>query len=188
MKHPRKGGSARGACRGILVERGQDRLDEPFGKLGAPLARVGRRLGQMREPDLGDPAAGEGRLAGETLVEDAAERVDVARTRCLLPLDQLGREVVRSAEELALGGEPRRIRAARQAEVGQRGDAVAVEEHVRRLDVAVQHVTPVERVEPAPKLRRELDRLLGREWAERPQPERQRAAGVERHGEIGAAA
>src|SRR2546430_17522122 len=104
MEHPRKGGSARGSRGWILVERGEQRLHDPFGKLGAPLARVGRRLGQVGEADLRNPSSRKRRLAREALVEDAAKRVDVALARRLLALDQLRGEVVRRAEELAVGG------------------------------------------------------------------------------------
>ena len=187
MEHPRKGGSAGGARGGILLECGEKRLHDPFGKLGAPLARVGRRLGQVREPDLGDPAAGEGRLSRDALVKDAPERIHVAGARRLLTLDQLGREVVRRAEQLALGGQPRRVCAPRQSEVGERGDAVDVEEDVGWLDVAVQNVARVQCIEPAAELRGELDRLLGSKRPKRAQPESERAARVERHHEIGAA-
>jgi hypothetical protein len=188
VKHPCKGSSARGARGRILFEGGQERFDQAFGKLGAPLARVGRRLGQVREADLGDSASGERRLARDALVEHAAERVDVARARRFLSLDQLGREVVRGAEQLALGGEPGRVGAPRQAEVGERCDALAVEEDVRRLDVPVQDVARVQGVESAAELRGELDCLLGSERPERAQSERQGAPLVERHREIGAAA
>src|SRR5206468_10440128 len=63
---------------GILLERGEQRLGELGGDLRPQLARVRRRLGEVRVPDLRQAAAGEGRLAGEALEEDAAERVDVA--------------------------------------------------------------------------------------------------------------
>ena len=47
------------------------------GKVVAELARVGRRLGDVREPDLDAFLVGERRLAGHALVDRAAERVDV---------------------------------------------------------------------------------------------------------------
>ena len=187
MEHPRKGGSARGARGGILLERGEQRLHDSVGKLGAPLARVGRRLGQVGEGDLGNPSSRERRFAREALVEDAAKRVDVALARRLLALDQLRGEVVRRAEQLSVGGEAGRVGAAREAEIGERGGALAVEEHVRRLHVAVQHAAGVQRVEAAAELSRELGGLFDAERPERLQPQCQRAARVERHREIGAA-
>jgi hypothetical protein len=187
MEHPRKGGSARRARGGILFQRSEERLHDPVGKLGAPLARVGRRLGQVGEADLGDTAARKGRVARERLVEDAAERIHVARAGRLLPLDQFGREVVRRPEELAVGGEASRIRASGKPEVGERCGALTVEEHVRGLDVAVQDAPGVEGVEPTPELGSEVGGLVDPEWPQRPQPQRQRAAGVKRHHQEGAA-
>ena len=187
MEHPRKGSSARGARRGIFLERGEQRLHDSLGKLGAPSARVGRRLGQVREPDLGYASPREGRLAGEALVEDAAEGIDVALPRRLLSFDQLRCEVVRRAEQLAVRGQARRVGAAREAEVGERCGALAVEQHVRRLDVAVQDAPDVERVEPAPELGRELGCLVDPERPQRLQPQGQRAARVERHRQVGPA-
>src|SRR5204862_450287 len=83
------------------------------------------RLGEMGEPDLRRAAARERRRSGEALEEHAPERVDVALPRRLPALDQLWREVVRRAEELALGGQPRRVRAARQPEVRQSRSSLA---------------------------------------------------------------
>ena len=114
----------------------------------------------MRVPDLRQAAAGEGRLAGEALEEDAAERVDVARLSRFEALDQLGREVVRGAEDLTLAGEAGRVGGAREAEVGQGGGTVVVEEHVRGLHVAMEHAPVVQLVEPPAELRRELDRFV----------------------------
>ena len=55
MEHPRKGSSARGARRGIFLERGEQRLHDSLGKLGAPSARVvtkgpGCRIGSAKGP------------------------------------------------------------------------------------------------------------------------------------------
>jgi hypothetical protein len=157
-------------------------VSEPFGQLGAARPWVRRGLGQVREPDLGRAASRERRLSCEALVQHAAERVDVALPGRLPALDQLGREVVRRAEQLALGGEPRRVRPAREPEVGQSCGALAVEQHVRRLDVPVQHPARVKSIEPAAELRREIDGLLHRQRPEQAQPQRERAARVVRHG------
>jgi uncharacterized protein (DUF924 family) len=186
MEHPRQGGSTRGARGGILLERGEQRLHDPIGKLGAPLARVGRRLGQVREADLRDAATRERRFAYDAFVEDTAERVDVALARRLLALDQLGREVVRGTEQLAVGGQARRVGAAREPEVREGRDALPIEKDIRRLHVPVQDSARVQRVEPARELGGELGSLIEPERAERAQPVRQRTAGVERHRQIGA--
>ena len=158
-------------------------MSQALGKFRAPRPRIRRRLGQMREPDLRRASPRERRLAGEALVQHAAERVDVALARCVPPLDQLGGEVVRRPEQLAFGGEPCRVRPPCEPKVGQRRGALVVEEHVRRLDVPVQDPARVKRIQPAPELRREVDRLVHRERPEQTQPQRERAAGVVRHRE-----
>ena len=150
-------------------------------KLRAPRPRVRRRFGQMREADLGSPAAGERRLADQALEEHAAERVDVALARSLSALDQLGREVVRRPEQLALRGEPRRVRPPREPEVRERRGALAVEEHVRGLHVPVQDTARMKRIEAAPELRREIDGLVHGDRAKQAQPQRERASRVVRH-------
>ena len=156
-------------------------MNQALGKFRAPRPRIRRRLGQVREPDLRRAAAGEGRLAGETLVQHAAERVDVAPPTRLPTLDQLRREVVRRPEQLTLGGQPRRVRAAREPEVGQSRSPLAVEEHVRRLDVPVQHPARVKSIQPAAELRGEVDGLIYTERPEQAQPQRERAARVVGH-------
>jgi hypothetical protein len=155
-----------------------------LGQLGPPGARVGRRLGQVRVADLRSAAAGERRLADEAFVEDAAEGVDVALAARLAALDQLGRQVVRRPEQLAVGGQAGRVRAAGEAEVRQRRCALAVEQDVRRLDVAVQHALPVQGVKAAPELGGELNGVVEPERAYDAQPQGERATRVEGHREV----
>jgi len=124
----------------------------------------------MRERELGGAPAGEGRLAGDRLVQEAAERVDVARRSRLRSLDQLGSQVVQAAEDLAFVREPSRIRRPGEPEVGQCGDAVVGEQHVRRLDVPVENPRRVQRIEPAAELRREVGDLVDPERAAPAQP------------------
>ena len=158
-------------------------MSQPLRQIGAPRPRIRGRLGQVREPDLGRAATGERRLADQALVQHATQRVDVALARSLPPLDQLRREVVRRPEQLALGGQPRRVRPAREPEVRQRRGSLAVEEHVGRLHVPVQDTARVKRIQPAPELCGEVDRLVHRQGPEQPQPQRERAARVVRHDE-----
>jgi hypothetical protein len=160
-------------------------LSDALRQQGATRPRIRRRLGQVREPDLGRASPGERRFADQALVEDAPERVDVAGARGLPSLDQLGREVMGRPEQLALRGQPRRVRPAREPEVRERRSALAVEEDVRRLDVPVQDPARVKSVEAAAELGSEIDGLLQRERPEQPQPQRERAAGVVRHREVG---
>ena len=160
------------------------RVGDLGGELRPQLARVPRLLGQVGEADLGEAAVAEGRLSCEALVEDAAEGVNVALSRRLVALDQLWREVVRGAEDLAVGGEASRVRCAGEAEIGQRRSP-AVEEHVRRLHVAVEDSLDVERVEPLAELRRKVEHFIHRRALERAQAHGERAPAVVRHDEVG---
>ena len=80
---------------------------------------------------------------------------------------------MRRPEQLAVGGQAGRVRAAREAEVRQRSGPLAVEQDVRGLDVAVQHALPVQRVEAAPELGGELDGVVDPERAGDTQPQRE---------------
>jgi hypothetical protein len=139
----------------------------------------------VREADLRGAAAAERRFSGQALVEHTPERIEVAFPRRLATLDQLGSQVVRRAQELALGGQAGRVGAPREPEVGKRRRALAVEEHIRGLYVSVQDAPGVQRVEPAPELRGEVNRLVESERPEQAQPHRQGAAGVVGHDQEG---
>ncbi len=94
----------------------------------------------------------------------------------MLAGDLLGRHVVRRTETEAVLGEAAHALLApgeRDAEVGQHG-APVVEEHVVRLDVAVDHALAVGVVEPFRDLARDPDRIADRELglALEPFPER----------------
>src|SRR5438093_125101 len=79
------------------------------GELRPQLARIARLFGQVGEADLGEATVAERRPSREALVEDAAEGVDVALPRRLTSFDQLRREVVRGAEDLAVRRQARRV-------------------------------------------------------------------------------
>jgi hypothetical protein len=80
-------------------------------------------------------------------------------------------------------GEPSRVERAREPEVGQRGDTVGVEQHVRRLDVTVQDPDRVQRVQSATELRGEVGRLGDADWTEGTEPAGERRC-VQRHDEV----
>ena len=61
----------------------------------------------------------------------------------------------------------------RETEVGQADVAVAVDHHVGRLEIAMQHATFVRRRDPGANLPRDLDRLLLRKAADAVQQRRQ---------------
>ena len=109
-----------------------------------------------------------GRLAvertgvGEEFVERHAEREDVrARVDAiLLALGLLRRHVVRRAGDLSSDGERRQTLLPRQTEVGQHRAPVRAHEHVRRLDVPVDHAVLVGVVESVRNLRDDTDHRL----------------------------
>ena len=114
--------------------------------------------------------AAERPLAGEQLVEDDAEAVDVAAgvDRVRLAAGLLGRHVGRRAEHLAVGRHRRVVGVALgQAEVHEVRLAVGVEQDVRRLDVAVDDA---ERVRAAERVGDLGDEARGGVRLERPRP------------------
>lgn len=133
------------AARRILLERaGEDPAQ--LGRNGLGQARLdlddaARDLGQREAIEL------ERRAAREQLAQDATERVDVAAHVDLVRSagDVLRAHVGERAEDLAgarLGEaevEPRRIERAGQAEVDHFDATLGIDQHVARLQVAVQH-------------------------------------------------
>ena len=119
------------------------------------------------ERDVG--RAREGRLAGQALVEDAAERVHVRALVQGVARDRLGGDVLERSDDLSGRGDTRqRSRALGQAEVGE----IAVllpcrlrDEDVRGLDVAVYEPLLVRRVERFGDLGEDVDRSPGLERA-----------------------
>ena len=84
----------------------------------------------------------------EALEEDAAERIHVRGRPDLLPLDLLGRCVVDGPHEQAGRGLSARPSLLGDAEIGEVGPvAVLVDQDVPRLDVAVNEIVGVRRVE-----------------------------------------
>jgi hypothetical protein len=104
----------------------------------------------------------DGAASGEDLEEDETERVEIAFDRGRLSRQLLGRHVLRRA------GEHRRrvARADREAEVGEAHIALAVDHHVGRLQIAMQHAALVRGREPRAQLPRDLDRLVLRDAAD----------------------
>ena len=103
-------------------------------------------------------ASRERRVAGEQLVEHAAERVDVGAGVDPLAADLLGRDVVEGPDEGAGRGDAgARVDLAGEPEVGEVGvlaGARALDEDVARLDVAVDEPARVRGVERRRRPRR----------------------------------
>ena len=124
----------------------------------------GRRGGQV-EPALVqlqefvEGARLDAALAREHLVEHEAEREQVALHRHRPARQLLGRHVGRRAGPRVrpVVGRPR------DAEIGEAHVPLAVDHHVRRLEVAVQHATFVRRRQAGAQLPRHLDRLVLRQ-------------------------
>ena len=139
------------------------------------------RLHKVRKAELGRRSARERGGPGEALVEHAAERVEIACGRRLGALDQLRRNVLRRPDDLSVTRELGRVGSPRQPEVRECRDTLAVEEHVGRLHVTVHDPAGVERVEPLPELRSEVDGLGEGKPALGADPVCERPAAVVRH-------
>ena len=134
-----------GARRGLLGEHRHDEAHEGGRHVGRTRRQVGRRLRDVREQHLGDARRGrERRLAGAELVDDEAERVEIAAPVDRLALALLGRHVRGRAEDRARARAEVRIRLverARDAEVEHLDVvalAVAIEQHdVLGLEIAM---------------------------------------------------
>ena len=118
-------------------------------------------------------------VPGQHLVEHDADRPDIGARVRGLPAHLLRRHVGRRAEGRVLRRQLQRIDERRQAEV-EDAHAVLGQDHVARLDVAVDDALRVRLGEPVGDLRRDLERLVDRH---RPalEPLLQRRPLVERH-------
>ncbi len=142
-----------------------------------------RRGGEVLHRDLDRRLAVERRLAGQQLVEDDAERVEVGARVDLASLGLLGREVLRRADDRARLGHLARA-GARDPEVRHLHAALAVDEDVVRLDVAVHDAVPVCEAQRREDLARVLDRDVDRRGAAADDQLLQRAAVEELHRDV----
>src|SRR5581483_5326173 len=190
-----EGEPVREALSRILREGLLDDARDALGDALPPLLE--RRVGPRDDaPDhLHERVALEGGLAGQALVEDRSEREDVGRgPDALRVLRLLGREVAERPLErpvLRDGDALARARSAprevlREAEVGDERHALAREEDVLRLHVAMDDPERVRLPERARELRAERHRLRD---GERPrlQALAERPALDEREDEVGRA-
>ena len=84
------------------------------------------------------------RTPGRAVRHRCGPGVDVRRSRRVVAVQDLGREITGRAEQPAGLGEPRVVGDAGEAEVDE-DRRTALHQHVRRLDVAVEHVGLVDR-------------------------------------------
>ncbi len=174
----------------VLGEGAEDDLVELRRDL-RPQAR--RRLGQVVDVlhgDLDRRVARERHLAGEHLVENDAGRVEVGRRGHRRPARLLRREVLRGAHDRAGLGHLRGA-LARDAEVGHLQPRlvrlhllICRDEHVVRLDVAVDDPVPVREAERLEQLLRVRDGGSDRERAARHDQLLEAAALDHLHGDV----
>src|SRR5687767_5984758 len=153
---------AREAVAGLPLERLRDDAIE---LRRDPDARAPQRGGRALEPQTQQVIrldTLERRPAGEELVRDEAEAVDVAARRGRLPLNALGGDVPRGPYELALR---LAVRRGRDAEVGELRDPRLGADDVRGLHVEVQYAGGVRSVERGGDLRDETRGLVRRQRA-----------------------
>ncbi len=161
---------ASGRRAGSSDERARDRaLQSASGRSGRTRASGGAPAWIRRDVSLGPPFP-ERMRAGERLPEHHADRPDVGGGGRLLAEQPLGRDVAERAGDVADRGQRVELGHLREPEVEQpHVDLVALgEQHVRRLDVAVDDPAPVRVRERLEHLRGDLDRaavveLAGRE-------------------------
>ena len=163
---PRELPAARVALLRVLRQRLGDHGVERRRQLGPLSARRGRLRFEVREHDRDVRVAPERRLPDETLVEQAAERVDVRPPIDVLTGDLLGCDVLDRAQQPAvvgdssLLGDPLREAEVRQVDVvGAVRAGGRVEQHVGGLHVAMHEAARVCRIEGACDLSQDADRV-----------------------------
>ncbi len=117
-------GGVRWAVSGILGEQLADQLAQVRWSVGGQLGQVGRLI-EVSSDDLG-VGAGEGRLAGQALVEDAAQGIEVG-ARCRLAVPNLCRRVGEGQEHGATDRRAGVVDDAGDVEVSQLDRAVRAE-------------------------------------------------------------
>ena len=130
-------------------------------------------------------APSNGRDAGQALVADDAEGVDVGGRGDLHALRLLGGEVLRGAHDHAGAGERGGVAGLGDAEVGQLDHAVRADQQVARLDVAVHDAGPVRGRQPVGGLAEHVQRPVDGQRALVVQDRDQRLALDELHDQEG---
>ena len=138
----------------------------PTGRIRTLRRELRRRLDEVRVDHRPFSLGREGRLAAETLVQHAAEGIQVRATVDIFAFDLLRRRVLERAEEVPRLGEAARRCLLHDAEVGEI-DAIrlTLDKDVRRLDVAVDQALLMSLVQCTPDLLHQEERLPERQWA-----------------------
>ena len=138
VENRERAGGVGPAAPGVLGEQALDERGEPARAGGAQRAQLGRVGAAVQVRDLERRRRDEGPAAGEQLEQRDAEGVEVGGRRRFVAADLLRAHVGWGADgEAGAGQAGVGVERAEQPEVGQLGGAVGGEQHVRRLDVAV---------------------------------------------------
>ena len=152
------------AGRRVALHRPGDDGRQPHGDVGPRLADRRRILVHALHHHRERVVGAEGERAGEDLVQDDAQRVDVAAVVGGFAAGLLGGHVIDGADDGAgLGHGRPRLERARDAEVGDEGVPVAVDQDVLRLEVAVHDPGLVRRLERLGDLARQRQRPFDRQ-------------------------
>ena len=178
------GGGLVPQCRVALEAAGDQRVDRGV-DVGTRRADRGCRSRHARDRRRHLGVAAEREVTDEHLVEQEPDGVHVGAGVARAPLDLLGREVARGADDGAGPREVARARRLRDAEVGDLDRTFGRDEDVRGLDVAVDDPVAVRVVECGGHLARHAQRFGDGERAVVVDDAAQRGAVDELHDDVG---
>ena len=147
---------------GIFLQRAVDGGRDADVHIGTKVEHARRRLVHVLHRDGDEAVAGERHASGQKFEEDDPQRVDVGRRLDVAPPRLLGRDVARRPEDGSGLRHALDLERAGDPEVGHLGLPVPVQDHVLRLDVAVDEPVVVREREAAGDLDRELERAANR--------------------------
>ena len=145
---------------GVLRQRPHHHRVERRRDVRVDRARPPGGFGDLLERHGDGAVALERHAAGERLVEDHADRVDVRARRGRLALRLFRRDVLRRPHHGTGGGDVRALAGAGDAEVGDACSALVVDQDVLGLQVAVHDPLAVREAGRVQDLTGEVDRIL----------------------------